>query len=356
MRAHTKRWSLSVFGLLGAWLASPAHAAGAPLLVVVEAPANVNVDAEEVRRAIGNELGIETVSPTRPAGAAPDRTLVVAIEHDHIAMSLRTATGAPLARTIDTPADHAERLRAIAWLAGNLVRDQVGPLIAAASVAAPPVEPSVTVTSAGAEASSFQPPPAATVPSTNATATPTISTRAPSDGPPQGWGWAVGAGWGSTIGVWGRGPTNVFGAYDAARGNAWHADVQSRLDGGEIILGLTIEGTTGSYNPQLFGALAFVGAAWPRRFFSVEATIGLGIEELQTLNYNFMATTTVDGTNYTIGTGRPHLVPYARLNFAVVVPVVNGFSALLSLGGHATGEFYDGWFGEGTLGLRYTFQ
>ena len=45
-------------------------------------------------------------------------------------MSLRTGDGAPISRVIRLRAEPAARLRAIAWLAGNLARDQVTPIIA----------------------------------------------------------------------------------------------------------------------------------------------------------------------------------------------------------------------------------
>ena len=45
-------------------------------------------------------------------------------------MSLRAGATPVVSRTIAAPADRPGRLRSIAWLAGNLVRDQVGPIVA----------------------------------------------------------------------------------------------------------------------------------------------------------------------------------------------------------------------------------
>ena len=46
-------------------------------------------------------------------------------------MSLRAGAAPAVSRTIATPPDRPGRLRSIGWLAGNLVRDQVGPIVAA---------------------------------------------------------------------------------------------------------------------------------------------------------------------------------------------------------------------------------
>ena len=70
------------------------------------------------------------VAPTQTATEPTARALIVALKHDRIAMSLRTSDAAPVVRTIPAPPDRAARLRAIPWLAGNLARHQVSPIVA----------------------------------------------------------------------------------------------------------------------------------------------------------------------------------------------------------------------------------
>ena len=100
-------------------------AAASPLLVVVESTDHAAPDPEAVRRSIQAELGTLVVAPASDE-QAPTDLLVVSIDRSHIRMSLRTSTTAVVTRTIDAPADRVTRARQIAWLAGNLARDQVG--------------------------------------------------------------------------------------------------------------------------------------------------------------------------------------------------------------------------------------
>ncbi len=114
-------------GVFVALVAGPARAADGPLLVVVEAPPALDADAAEIRRAIGTELRSRTVAPMKTPTETSDRALIVALDRDRIAMSLRTSDAAPIARSIPAPPEHAARLRAIAWLAGNLARESGRP-------------------------------------------------------------------------------------------------------------------------------------------------------------------------------------------------------------------------------------
>ena len=61
-----------------------------PLLVVVEAPPALDVDAAEVRRAVGTELRCQAVAPLKTAGDPPERALIVALDRERITLSLRT--------------------------------------------------------------------------------------------------------------------------------------------------------------------------------------------------------------------------------------------------------------------------
>lgn len=127
---HKRVWvfAAAVLGLIQ----GRAAAAEEPLLVVVEAAPEVDADAGEIRRAVSGELGLETVAPAMPAAELAERALIVGVERTRIAVALRGRYEPPVVRVIPSPAEHGARVRAIAWLAGNLVRDQVSGIVASA--------------------------------------------------------------------------------------------------------------------------------------------------------------------------------------------------------------------------------
>ncbi len=59
-------------------------------------------------------------------------------------MLLHRDAAPPLARTIAVPAERGARLRAIAWLARNMVRNQVSEVVAASRPPPPAAEKSTT--------------------------------------------------------------------------------------------------------------------------------------------------------------------------------------------------------------------
>jgi hypothetical protein len=93
------------------------------------------VDAAEVRLG-ATPKGIDrddlTARVTRELAPIP-REGVVSITFDEAAQTLRVQfapeIGGPIERTIPTPADKEERLRAAVWLASNLVRDEAADLL-----------------------------------------------------------------------------------------------------------------------------------------------------------------------------------------------------------------------------------
>ena len=138
MNAPLKGWCLVGLAACVALIGRGARASDAPLLVVVEAPPALDADAAEIRRVIGGELRSPTVAPTQNASEVGDRTLIIALERDRMTMSLHTNDASPVVRAIRLPAERDARLRAIAWLAGNLVRDQVSPILSEAPPEPPP--------------------------------------------------------------------------------------------------------------------------------------------------------------------------------------------------------------------------
>ncbi|HTB60275.1 MAG TPA: hypothetical protein VLC06_20535, partial [Polyangia bacterium] len=198
----------------------PAQAAEGPLLVVVEAPPALDADAAEIRRAIGTELRSQTSAPMKTTGEPTGRALIVALDRDRIAMSLRTGDGAPVGRVIPAPAEHAARLRAIAWLAGNLARDQVTPILAEgenAPSAPTPIEPLLPSANPGTDAAAPAPatgsliePPRFEVPAAMVTAHVDPERAHQSS-------WTIGAATGPAISTYGLGHAlrqSIFGSWN----------------------------------------------------------------------------------------------------------------------------------------------
>src|SRR4051812_47693351 len=127
-----------------------------PLLVTVEIEPGAGADATQVRRAIATELGRPVVGLATSAGGkgpspgGPD-VLLVTLDRERVVLSMRRRSDETVARALLVPSERGARLRAIAWLAGNLARDQASPLLATmddvepaaapAPVLAPPTEP-----------------------------------------------------------------------------------------------------------------------------------------------------------------------------------------------------------------------
>ena len=369
MNAAAKRSCLVGMGIFVVFSGQPAQAAEGPLLVVVEAPPALDADAAEIRRAIGAELRSETVAPMRTTGEPPGRALIVALNHERIAMSLRTGDGSPVVRAIPAPPEHAARLRAIAWLAGNLARDQVSPIVAEAL----PEAPASTTDSPAANTSDAPEPPRP--PSYAATEPPPLSadqtivrhSEGKHSDPPR---WSIGIAYGPAIyfpvhdsGVPGSagGPDlslqNPFagGFWDGVEASAWRIELQRRPKRDGLLLGAAVEGTTGGYAPQVLGANAFVGSAKHLGRWSFEPTIGAGLELANAREATFASTYSSASGFMSVETVTDGIRPalYAEGAIALAHPVSDSLDAVLRLGAHATAIGIYDWFLSATLGLRY---
>ncbi|HVV50102.1 MAG TPA: hypothetical protein VHO06_10620 [Polyangia bacterium] len=291
----------------------------------------------------------------------------MALDHQRIAVSLRRPDAAPIARAIPAPTDHAARLRAIAWLAGNLARDQVSPLVAepldappgseaapapSAGAAPSPPPPSSALAPADAEASVAPPPfetPAAT----------TVAHAAPQ--PPRPASWSIGATTGPSISLYGLGHAlrqSIFGSwtlkdslYDVFRDDSaiWRVELRHRAEGSRLFSGIALEGSAND-EAEIIGATGFVGSTLSLGHFRLEANVGAGIdlgERLHVVNED------LDGEPVTnqYTTLRPGL--YAAGSLAVAHPVFDSLDAALSLDAHASVvDEYDGYLAV-MIGLRY---
>lgn len=140
MHMTMPRLMLAMFVLLTALvlLAFRVRAQDLPPPVVVSvdnAPPTVSSDA--IRNAIGAELRMPTVVASDPVVATSSPRIAVEINAAHqLVVTYRGADGRTLARTVTAPDDPMAVVATVAFLAGNLARDQAADVMA---TLAPPV-------------------------------------------------------------------------------------------------------------------------------------------------------------------------------------------------------------------------
>jgi hypothetical protein len=361
MSAGLKGTYLVGMGILVVFSGEPVHAAEGTLLVVVEAPPALDADAAEIRRAIATELRSQTIAPMQRGAEPPGRALIVAFDRDRIAMSLRTNDATtPIVRDIPAPTDRAARLRAIAWLAGNLARDQVTPIVAQAPAETTPL---ATIPSI-APAPATEPPPLPSPTASPATAVPaapvtetaaeTVATTgrvAPPENANGPYHWSI---------TFADGPTANMDKEQNKRiaGTAWHLDAQRYSGNGGFLLGAALSGTNGDFAPQGIGTSVFVGSASRFGRWNFEATAGAGVE------LGFVSVTSVTATHSSANgfestatqadAVRPGLL--ADAGVAVAHPLWQSVDAVVRLGAHLSTLSLDSWFLTTALGLRYNLQ
>jgi hypothetical protein len=349
------------FGMLTALTGGSARAVDGPLLVVVEAPPALDADAAEIRRAIGTELHSRTVAPMKTPTEPSDRALIVALDRDRITMSLRTSDAPPVARSIPVPSDHAARLRAIAWLAGNLARDQVGPIVAE-SIGEPSTSTSITALPVPSTATEPPPGPAASaltaalppvLPPPSDPGGETLSIRAEPRSAPGPLLWSISGSIGPIIADVERVRGTWWSSFGLQPSTVWQLSVQRRRAQERLVIGGRLEGTynnSGNGNgPQLFGADVFVGSDWRFRYCNLEATLGAGPEATNVYLLAY-ATPTMEGP-YQISVYRFGL--YAQGSITAAMPLTGGLEGLLQIGVHLTSSYAENWFMASSIGVRY---
>jgi hypothetical protein len=156
MAAGRRRWrcgaaalsglalTLELAGNLAAAEPPPVLEAPAPLPLAVAVRTDwPDVTPEAVRQAVGDELQswVVLVDPAAPLpDYAPRLRVDVSAARGELVVRYDGPGRKPLVRAITTPASGEATIRTIAWLAGNLVRDQASDLLPAPAPAAP-VEP-----------------------------------------------------------------------------------------------------------------------------------------------------------------------------------------------------------------------
>lgn len=347
-------------GTVGTVMLAAPHVAGAataPLLVVVESTDRAGPDAEAVRKAIGAELGTPVLAPGTADAATQSDLLIVAVERSGIRMSLRTSTSAAVTRAIEASPDRVARLREIGWLAGNLARDQVSPLVA---LEAPRERP---ITSEGATpplpSPLVEPPPMAAWTSTEDSpravpfesaqapvAVASVRERSPTNSAAV---WSVTAAGGPTLSLDHMGAGILDN--DLNRGATYQIEVARQAAGG-LILGSALE--FGSTDPRVsispFGLAAFMGTGDRGRRWFWETTAGLGLELARVLEPQ----TTIGPTSTVVqyqSALRP--VPYLRGTAGIGVAVSSNLDLLVRATVHVVAAGLSADFAGATVGLRF---
>jgi hypothetical protein len=358
----------SLVGVLLAAMAagapSLAVAAVEPLVVVVETRPGAAVDPAEVRQAIAAELRTLVRAPRDAAAEDTSNLLIVAVDRAEIRMSLRAHTPSVVSRVVAAPGDRKARLQSIGWLAGNLARDQVSPMVVA------PVPAPLAVAAASVDtppAAAEAPPPAPPPP----TEPPPLAASAPRDPAP---GAIVAAQpelaaasdptWSLTIGggptaFWTGGPEYDLPTWPGV--GIWYLELQRKAPSRALILGATLEvgpDMADTSAKSFIGVAALVGAGHRFGRIFLEATGGLGLEVYQGDVPVNMTTTTPTGTE-TVSQFVPVSVfgLYLRAQATAGVSLSRHFDLLASAGGHqGTAWARRDHFVTTSLGLRVRFE
>jgi hypothetical protein len=260
--------SLALLGVV----ASTGLALGAdrPLLVVVEAAPGCDIGAAEIRQVIAAELAEPVVGAREGNADAATDILVVGLEPHEIRMSLRAGAAPIVSRTIAAPPDRPGRLRSIGWLAGNLVRDQISPIVSAGE-SSPPNE-----ARAPTEPPALRPNDAAASPTNPAAVLSAVPATPPGASPHSVW--AITASGGPAAALF----TLRSGGLSDAEGvrTTFRVALQWQPSPASLLYGVALD--VGPQSPTHYaGVAAFVGVGRYRRAWLIEGNLGLGAEVLE---------------------------------------------------------------------------
>jgi hypothetical protein len=350
------RWvSLLIAVLAVTFTAGSAHATDERLLVVVESTPGAGIDPREVRQTVEAELGVPVIAPGDATAAEASNVLIVEVDKADIRMSLRGSAAGLVGRTIPAPLDRPTRLREIAWLAGNLARDQVSGIVAVP--AARPTAAHATDIAAVDLPPAIETPPAASpsnlaaVPAPSPEPAATVKTNPPQSGS-QGSLWSVTAAFGPSADKGARERNGSGSGATIFTGNtAFQIEVERASTPSRLSLGVALDAGTDSNG---FGVAGFIGSSWrPRRFF-LETTGGLGLE-LARIPQTVVTSSSLTGVSSMTTTGIQAL-PFLR-GEAEVGLAITSYVALVARFGVHVAFFPGGWSDDddtisGTLGVR----
>lgn len=305
---------------------------GGALLVAAEIDAGLGLEAKDVRAAIGSELHRPVAAPSAAPGVDAADVLLVSMTRARTVVSFHAGIDERAARSIPTPADRAGRLRAVAWLAGNLARDQVSPLVLAAITDPPsPATPS-------APAMDAQPPsptaPPSTVPPPVAPEATLHREAAPVQGAPAESTWTVSVTGGPAVTWFGSGPlAGSDGSDPFWSATSWHVAAQRRMEGGWL-LGAALDYGPSPLHHAGYALTAGMRQRW--RGFSVEESIGLGLE--RKINRDVTSEVTLSSqageSSRTTVTTSDATILYARAAVTLAHPMWRGWDLVESVGVH----------------------
>jgi hypothetical protein len=334
---------LFVLGVLGP--RSLAWAGGGPLLVVVEAAPGTDLAPADVRAAIGAEVGVPVVSPHDSTAPEADRLLVVSLDGAAIRVTLRDSPSQLVTRSIAAPGARPARLQTIAWLAGNVARDQVSGIVEAL----PPQAPVVTTGTSdgpGPSVPRVEPPPAqpgASLPSPPgptsmpAVAQPaeTLSAAASATKPEGRSEWTVTAAYGTAlVSV----PDGKIADINTGRsGSIYEVRAQRRAEGdldlgAAFSLGDLVNAGSGR---EVYAFAGLAGRRWDRRHWFVEARGGVGVELVRLPTHHFIVTnsSTMGGPfDEDVITEDYQPILFGTARGGLGVPLSRSFEALVELG------------------------
>jgi len=325
----------------------------APLMVIVEVGAGVGQDPAEMRHAIGAELHRAVVAPADPGAAAAGDLLLVVVNHDRIALALHERSAERVARSIPSPSDKSARLRAVVWLAGNIARDQVTPLLetppSAHGAAAPEVVAPVPPVAVAARPDT-EPPPLASPPMDTTAESPVVTTTVMRPATSLGTGWTVtaAAGRAEMYEYTSPQPLQDFFGGVTTQIEATHHRGDGYAYGGALDFGPQAAHRVG---------FAFVGAVErPWRRFTLEASAGLGMEAVAGDDViSTVTNSSLTGVSSTTTVTRNYSwQAYGRLFASISHPITPSWDLVARIGVHApvTGILETSYF-AGTIGARF---
>jgi hypothetical protein len=94
--------------------------------ILLDVVSNGVIDRERIRDAIARELGVNVVLRSDASSADRHAQLTVRVDADVIDLTFRDDQGDTTHRAVPAPHELRERISTIAYLAGNLARDQTG--------------------------------------------------------------------------------------------------------------------------------------------------------------------------------------------------------------------------------------
>lgn len=333
-----------VFAVLGVVAdVGAARAAETPLLVSVEIAPGVDVNSGEVRQVIAAELGMRVASARETGAIGSADILLVTVEPHQIRMSLRAGTVPTVSRTIAASGDRPARLRSIGWLAGNLARDQVGPLVVTA-----PVFPPELSAMAGARGPTEPPALAETPPPDSGSPAAVVAARGSrNEGAALHARWSISASGGPTLKL-------VRSSEYVDRGTVYEIDVHRQSAPDSLLFGAALEVGPGSPNRHYFSLAGVVGTGWRRRSWFLEGNLGVGLEVLDASPR--VATVTITSntgtTSDTTITLEPTALLYLRASGIAGAQVSTRFDLVAQLGAHLSSTGDAGSFLSATAGLR----